>query len=553
MSKSIFQNNSSYKSLKFIFSTCSKGTKILLIISITISLISAIVDFNLLTTLFPFLEELSKIDFKNVGNISGSKPLILLAILSIFFRVTTSFICFFSINKVGIDLKYKAFRDSISASIDEYLKFGNPLIQTALTTHMERSIVHILGGFINATVGLITSIIIIYAICISTGLLGLSFLICLSLIYTSVFIGTRYSFNKSGKKVREATENLEFIITESIYNYRETLSQLNHNLIFKNYLKEAQRARYNTAVVNSLRVLPRNVIEGGLIIILVIAAILNTNSVQNIIPTLGVIAVAAQRLLPFVQYIFAFFTNLSAYKYGINQIIEITRSSKDIAVIYRKNELINLKDKLEIRDLELKEVSVIKGKKSIFRNLNFKFEKGFSYCLIGKSGSGKSSLLDIIIGLTKPSHGSLEVNKKVFEYRKEFLYKYRKSIYYVPQRHVPSPILVKDYLNFGCRKDIKQLTKICEKLYCQQFLQKKCTDLSGGEMQRVSLAKALINEPNVLVMDESTSAMDEELEFKIINNLLKSFKNKLIISVSHRPSTFELYDKVLNFDDLSKD
>ena len=76
--------------------------------------------------------------------------------------------------------------------------------------------------------------------------------------YISVFIGTRYSFNKSGKKVRDTTENLEFIISESIYNYRETLSQLNHNLIFKNYLQEAQKARYNTAIVNSLRVLPRN-------------------------------------------------------------------------------------------------------------------------------------------------------------------------------------------------------------------------------------------------------------------------------------------------------
>ena len=104
------------------------------------------------------------------------------------------------------------------------------------------------------------------------------------LIYVSVFLTTRYSFNKSGKKVREATENLEFIISESIYNYRETLSQLNHPLIFENYLKEAKKARYNTAIVNSLRVFPRNIIEGGLIIILVSATIFSTNSIQNIIP-----------------------------------------------------------------------------------------------------------------------------------------------------------------------------------------------------------------------------------------------------------------------------
>ena len=452
MSKKIIKDISSYSSLRFIFSTSSRKTKFLLITAITIALISALTDFYLLTNLFPFLEELSKSDLNNIKNISGGKSLILLALISIFFRVATSFLCFFSINKVGIDLKYKAFRDSITANIDEYFTFGNPLIQTALTTHMERSIVHILGGFINASVGILTSIIIIYAICISTGFQGLFFLICLGFIYISVFIGTRYSFNKSGKKVREATENLEFIISESIYNYRETLSQLNHNLIFKNYLQEAQKARYNTAIVNSLRVLPRNVIEGGLIIILVSATILNTNSIQNIIPTLGVIAVAAQRLLPFIQYIFAFFTNLSAYKFGINQIIEITRSRKDIGIVYKDKELVNLKSKLEIKDLELKKVSIIKGKKFIVSNLDFKFEQGISYCLIGKSGSGKSSLLDIIIGLTKPTYGFLEVNKKVIQYKKEFLYKYRKSIYYVPQRHVPSPIAVIDYLKFGCKK-----------------------------------------------------------------------------------------------------
>ena len=553
MFKKINKDISSYSSLRFIFSTCSKKTKFLLITAITIALISALTDFYLLTNLFPFLEELSQSDLNNIKNISGGKTLILLALISIFFRVSTSFLCFFSINKVGIDLKYKAFRDSITANIDEYFTFGNPLIQTALTTHMERSIVHILGGFINASVGILTSIIIIYAICISTGFQGLFFLICLGFIYISVFIGTRYSFNKSGKKVREATENLEFIISESIYNYRETLSQLNHNLIFKNYLQEAQKARYNTAIVNSLRVLPRNVIEGGLIIILVSATILNTNSIQNIIPTLGVIAVAAQRLLPFIQYIFAFFTNLSAYKFGINQIIEITRSRKDIGIVYKDKELVNLKSKLKIKDLELKKVSIIKGKKFIVRNLDFKFEQGFSYCLIGKSGSGKSSLLDIIIGLTKPTHGFLEVNKKVMQYKKEFLYKYRKSIYYVPQRHVPSPIAVIDYLKFGCKKNTDQLTKICKELYCQQLLYKKCTDLSGGEMQRVSLTKALLNDPNVLILDESTSAMDEELEFKVLNYLLQSFRNKLIISVSHRPSTFKLYDKILNLEEFSKD
>ncbi len=491
MARRSFKEVSSFASLKFIFRTCSKKTKSLLTIAIIVALISAITDFYLLTNLFPFLEALSETNFNNIGNISEGKSLLILAFLSIFLRVTTSFTCFFSINKIGIDLKYKSFKDSITSSIDEYLKFGNPLIQTALTTHMERSIVHILGGFINASVGIITSIIIIYAICISTGFLGLFFLLCLGLLYISVFLSTRYSFNKSGKKVREATENLEFIISEAIYNYRETLSQLNHSLIFENYLKEAKKARYNTAIVNSLRVFPRNIIEGGLIIILVSATIFYTNSMQNIIPTLGVIAVAAQRLLPFVQYIFAFFTNLTAYKFGINQIIEITKSNKDIGVIFSKKELDNFKGKLEIRDLELKNVSIIKADRYILSNLNFKFKKGFSYCLIGKSGSGKSSLLDIIIGLTKPSYGSIEINDKIIQYEKEFIYKYRKSIYYVPQRHVPSPLKVIDYLTFGCEKNFDQLSKICKDLYCQEFLHKICTDLSGGEMQRVSLAKAL--------------------------------------------------------------
>ena len=85
------------------------------------------------------------------------------------------------------------------------------------------------------------------------------------------------------------------------------------------------------------------------------------------------------------------------------------------------------------------------------------------------------------------------------------------------------------------------------------MLYKKCTDLSGGEMQRVSLTKALLNDPNLLILDESTSAMDEELEFKVLNYLLQTFRNKLIISVSHRPSTFKLYDKILNLEEFSKD
>ena len=201
--------------------------------------------------------------------------------------------------------------------------------------------------------------------------------------------------------------------------------------------------------------------------------------------------------------------------------------------------------------MELKKVSIIKGKKFIVSNLDFKFEQGISYCLIGKSGSGKSSLLDIIIGLTKPTYGFLEVNKKVIQYKKEFLYKYRKSIYYVPQRHVPSPIVVIDYLKFG-KKNTDQLTKICKELYCSNCYIKSVQTWVGRNAKSF-INQSIINDPNILILDESTSAMDEELELKVIKYLLQSFRNKLIISVSHRPSTFKLYDKILNLEEFSND
>ena len=188
--------------------------------------------------------------------------------------------------------------------------------------------------------------------------------------------------------------------------------------------------------------------------------------------------------------------------------------------------------------------------------MNYKFEKGKIYGLKGESGSGKTTLIDLILGLIKPINGEIYINdKNIF---KENINENNYASY-VPQDIYLSDNSIAENIAFGLKKEEinhKKLENILERSGLLNFINKlpngyktqigdKGAKLSGGQRQRIGFARALYHDSSLLVLDEATSALDVDMENKIIKEVEKLKKEKIIILVAHIVKTLDVCDEII--------
>lgn len=211
------------------------------------------------------------------------------------------------------------------------------------------------------------------------------------------------------------------------------------------------------------------------------------------------------------------------------------------------NKLLTLEDEIisniefeSLNSIELEDVTFSCNNKDIIKNLSFKFEKGKKYAIMGSVGSGKSSLVKVIAGLYKHNTGNII-------YTKDNTYKYNNmssNIAYVPQEtYIFEDTLINNltlYSNYTQQQinyviDACKINEIIEKLPKGIDTMLSCdeTNLSGGEKQRIGVARALLRNSNVLLLDEYTSSMDS-VSSKYLENIIMNIKDKIIIFITHK-------------------
>jgi len=194
--------------------------------------------------------------------------------------------------------------------------------------------------------------------------------------------------------------------------------------------------------------------------------------------------------------------------------------------------------------IDLLNVSKSFGSKKIFTDLNLKFESGKSYALIGGSGSGKSTLLNIIGRLEKIDSGNVLVDKQDIWKIKERTF-FKNTVGYVFQNYsLIENKTVYDNLKL-ITKDKKTITDVLEKVgLSSDYLHQKIYELSGGQAQRVAIARMLMKPRKIILADEPTGALDGEIGKEIIRLLLNERdEDKYVIIATHDPA---VYNKILN-------
>lgn len=201
--------------------------------------------------------------------------------------------------------------------------------------------------------------------------------------------------------------------------------------------------------------------------------------------------------------------------------------------------------------IDLLNVSKSFGSKKIFTDLNLRFESGKSYALIGGSGSGKSTLLNIIGRLEKIDSGNVLVDEQDIWKIKERTF-FKNTVGYVFQNYsLIENKTVYDNLKL-ITKDKKTITDVLEKVgLSSDYLHQKIYELSGGQAQRVAIARMLMKPRKIILADEPTGALDGEIGKEIIRLLLnETAEDKYVIIATHDPAVYNEVDVIIDMKDI---
>jgi len=407
-------------------------------------------------------------------------------------------------------------------------------------------------------------------IILSIVMLYLFYIDFLSVIIIIIFTSTlaitysiffRPLLNKFGEKRVNAIKAVYKIILEGISGFKE-INILKKEKFFLNTIKtKADDIYINEVKASVISFSPRYVVEFMLILFIICYLSISLamgKDLKYIVPIIGVFGVAGLRILPGTSAILHNITIINFITPIVNIIYNILKSDNEKIKIKKKynQNIPAILNKIEFKKINFKyENSDLK----ILNNVNFKIEQGEFIGIHGDTGKGKSTLIDIVLGFHKNFDGEIFLNNKKINHDDYRIF-LQSNVSYVPQK----PFIISDSIitnitleNIDEKINHQRLDQtlkhfFIDKLFAKRKINLKTvigedgTQLSGGETQKINLARGFYNAGKLLILDEATNQLDEETERKIIQNLKNQNKNCSIILVTHSKSNLDYCDRVIN-------
>lgn len=422
----------------------------------------------------------------------------------------------------------------------------------------------VIGYGINPLIELIAKGMITVALIILLFIANpkLTFIVSLSLatVYLFIFYFVRNYLNRTGKE-RLTNNQLRFAAVNEVFS---ALKEVKVGGLEKKYIKNFSNSTEifsrSQAAATIISQLPRYVLEvitfGGILLIM-LYIISKTGSFNNALPIVSLYVFAGYRLMPALQQIFASFSQLTFVGPSLNKLYDDLKNLKP----FNENQnqgVLSLNKKIVLNNIHY---NYFNASRTTLKDINLTIPAKSTVGLVGVNGSGKTTTVDIILGLLEPQKGTLEVDGKVIT--KQNVRSWQRSISYVPQNIYLSDDTVTVNIAFGVEsKDINQdmVEKVAKIVNLHEFvineLPKKYQTtigergvrLSGGQRQLIGIARALYHNPKVLILDEATSALDNQTEKVVMDAVNNMSKDITIILIAHRLNTVKNCDIILKLD-----
>lgn len=345
------------------------------------------------------------------------------------------------------------------------------------------------------------------------------------------------------KQIVESVRDIKLLKLENIF-----MNNFNHHN--NNFFKVMAKHQTMLGV-------PRLWIE--IITVIVIFALvlillnIKTFEAKSILPILGLYSAAAFKLIPSFNKIISGIQSLRFMKPVLNEYYnEISNYNEPDEININKNK-ISFNNTIQLKNINFSYDS----KNILFKNFSFTISKGEKIGIYGESGSGKSTFLDIFTGLIIPQNGEIlvdgvNINKNIDSWRSIFAYQSQNTT--LVDDTIKNNILLGNNQNFDFDNFNKSIHLSVLNTFVKSLVKKENTiigergaKLSGGQKQRIGLARTFYLNRDMIILDESTNALDEETENKILENIWEKYKNKTIIIVSHNKNILKKCEKIIEF------
>ena len=465
---------------------------------------------------------------------------------------------------IGNDLASKAFGRSLYQPYRVHISRNSSDLIAALSIQIDTTVAVIQSALFMFSSSVIM-ICILFSLIILNWKIALTILILLCTTYGIIKNFANLKLDSNSRKIDIITKQKIKSITEGFGAIREILlhgSQKTYIDIFK---KRDLPLRILNVQNNLLSNSPRFIIEAfGILIIAGIAYFVVQSSANpnEVIPILGAIALGTQKLLPTSQIIYSSWAVLRGNTGALISVLKLLQQ-KIYSYENIKPNPVELKE-----EIVFKNVSFKYDKENDFSvtYLNFSIRKGEKIGFIGTTGSGKSTTIDLLMTLLKPTEGQIFLDgKELNENNINRIINWRASIAHVPQNIYLLDSSIKENIAFGISKDkidFSQVRNAAKKSKIDKFIDslpqgyetnvgERGVRLSGGQKQRIAIARALYKKSTILVFDEATSALDNATERDIMKSVDNLDNNLTLIIIAHRLSTLVNCDRIFEFKDGS--
>ena len=505
------------------------------------------------------------IDFFGITN--NEKILLLITIIFIFLASVSGLIKILFIHSsnaiTGLteaDFKSMIFKYNISQAYDYHLRQNSNLVMSNLiqkTLHVSTILTYV-SHILSAV--MIIFLVVIFLIYINSKV-TLSIALIIITFFTIIALIKKRRFLINSQQISESQNRIVNIFQDSVGYVSDIIIYSLQNIFISNFDKAAYRIAENYRYNRNVGETPRIYLECIALISLAILIFIfgsNKSEIATNLTFLAALGLAAQKILPLFYRVFNHYSQIRTNQFILKDILDLLDRSK------KENAIVNFSKKLDFKkSIKLNNVyfSYNKDNRWILKNINLEIKKGSMVGIKGSTGSGKSTLGNLIIGLLDPTEGQIFVDDILINSQNKI--SWQKNFSIIPQKIFLHDVSIAENIAIGIEPNKINLEKVksaAKQARISDFIEstpkqydekvgERGIKLSGGQQQRIGIARALYRNSEVILCDEATNQLDTDTESLVMQSINELDKETTIIFIAHRLSTLEKCDEVI---DLTK-